>query len=101
MLPSLILVRVANIEVAHGASHYVTRLTLHDILHPHGIILLGLGRTLTGCPACLSTSLRGVHDGRVTSEEAAAAATFLVAEALVVEEAAQFEPAEDQEGENT
>ena len=100
MLASLIFVRVANIEVAHGASHYVTRLTLHHILHPHGI-LLGLGRTLTGCPACLSTSLRGVHDGRVTREEAAATATFLVAEALVVEEAAEFEPAEDQEGEDT
>ena len=98
MLAPLILDRVANVEVAHGASHYVTRLTLQEVLAPHGIIL-GLARTLTGCPTCLSLSLRGIHDGGVTIGEAIDT-TLLVAEALVVEEAAQFEPAEDQEGED-
>ena len=99
MLAPLILDRVANVEVAHGASHYVTRLTLQEVLAPHGIIL-GLARTLTGCPTCLSLSLRGIHDGGVTIGEAADTTTLLVAEALIVEEAAEFEPAEDQEGED-
>ena len=101
MLTPLILVRVANVEVAHGASHYVARLTLQHVLAaPHGIIV-GLARTLSGGPTCLSLSFRGVHDGGVTVGEAADTTTLLVAEALVVEEAAQFEPAEDQEGEDT
>lgn len=99
MLPPLILVRVANVEVAHGASNYVTRLTLQNVLTaPHGIIV-GLARTLSGGRTCLSLSLRGIHDGGVTVGEATDTTTLLVAESLVVEETAEFEPAEDQEGE--
>jgi hypothetical protein len=40
-------------------------------------------------------SLRGIHDGGVTVGEATDTTTLLVAESLVVEETAEFEPAED------